>query len=893
MTPPPNTPKQLLALVLDPVDRDDVIGDLDEQYQEQIRAHGHRRATLWYWRQAAQLAWGLRRGRSAELAATPARGPMMSALSATARDAARMFRRDRAATVAIVLSLALGIGANIAIFSILNSLVFRSLPVPEADRLVQLLALPTRSAWSYPQWEQIRARPGLYESATAWTGTQFNLAQRGESNFAAGLWVSGDFFKVFQVRPSLGRLLGAADDVRGSPEAQVAVVSHGFWQRHFGGSDDAIGARLSLGRLAVTVVGVTPPGFFGPEVGRSFDLILPLSLEAQFRGRGSMLDQRSSWWLSIVARLPAGGTRGSLEAALRSLQPRIREATLPPGLRPEALAAYLVPPITVVPAATGSSYARTRYREPLAIVMAIVALVLFIACANIANLLLARTEMRRHEFAVRLALGASRARLLRQLLFESLILSGMGAIAGIAVAQWGGQFLLQQLAVPGDTMFLPLPIDWRVMAFMVATALATALLFGLAPALRGALVSPSQTLQLRSRTPSSGGRRLAGMLVVAQLAVSLILVVAAGLLVRSFASLSSERLGFDPDAVLTVMLSARPSEVTKDPAPVRIRRVLEEVRAAPGVEAAALSQFIPTGGNQWDNIFENPPGLSLPESARDVFMNSVSPGWFRTLGTRLLAGRDFDWADAAHSDTLAVVNQTLARTFFPGQDPIGQTLREIGAPGQDMPAIAVIGVVEDAVYLSAREGTPPTLYRFSGSPNTLMVRGADGSSAAFKATVAQAIDRADRDFLVTFNPLAAQVRVTLARERILAMLSGFFGVLAMIVAGLGVYGVMATSVNRRRSEIGVRRALGATEHNIVRLIVGRGAGLVGIGLAVGAAISLWSTTFLESLLYGMSPRDPATIAAAAALLLSVALVAIWLPSRRAARVDPARVLREG
>jgi predicted permease len=452
--------------------------------------------------------------------------------------------------------------------------------------------------------------------------------------------------------------------------------------------------------------------------------------------------------------------------------------------------------------------------------------------------------------------------------------------------------LISQLTTPGNTVFLAMPVDWRVLAFLAAIAVATALLFGTAPALGATRVQPTHGLHLRSRTPGSSSGRLSGAFVVAQVALSLVLVVGAGLLVRSFVALSGRPLGFDPDAIMTVTLSARPSQTTKDPAAVRVRRILDAVQATPGVAAAAFGQLIPTSGSSTATWFENPDGRSLSQSERQVSTNRVSPGWFATMGTRVLAGRDFEWSDTADAETRIVINDSLVRTFFPDVNPVGQTLREVGRPNHVMPALTVIGVVEDAVYVSARDGTPPTMYRLLPAASHLMVRAAKGPGGALKNSIAGAIARTDPDFLMTFRPLSEHVRATLARERILATLSGFFGALALLVAALGVYGVMASAVTRQRAEIGLRRALGATERNIFGLVVKRGMRLVGLGVTIGAVISLWAAGTLQTLLFSVSPRDPIAIAGAASVLVTVSFTAIWLPSRRASRLDPAIALRE-
>jgi predicted permease len=644
--------------------------------------------------------------------------------------------------------------------------------------------------------------------------------------------------------------------------------------------------------MTVTVVGVTPPEFFGPEVGRTFDVMLPLALEAQAHGRGSMLDQSATWWLFVVARLKAGSSPESLEAAMRAARDELRAATMPADMRPEDRAGYFAELPAVRSSATGQSYLRTRYREPLAVLMAIVAVVLLMACVNIANLLLARADARRHEFGVRFALGASRGRLVRQLLLESLWLCGAGAVTGMLFAYWGSRLLIAQISTSDDPVFLSLLIDWRVLGFTAAIALTSAFLVGAAPAVRATRGQPLLALQQRSGARATDRRLLSSAFVIAQVALSLVLVVAASLLIRSFASLSSFRLGFDPDSVLAVTLNARPSRTTKDPHGQRVRRILESVQATPGVAKTSFVQLIPTSGNTWTTTLQNPEGLALPRPARRVYLNRVSPGWFETMGTRMLSGRDFEWGEIAADTPTVVVNDALARRLFPGRDPVGLTVREAGAAAQS-PPMTVIGVVEDAVYSSAREGSPPTMYRGTATAVNLIVRASRGPALRLKPAVTAAIARADPDFVLTFRPLSAMVGSTVRRERVVASLSGFFGALALLVAGLGVYGVIASAVSRRQKEIGLRRAIGAPGSSIVLLIARRGVRLVACGLVLGLAISFWTAGLAETLMFGIGPRDPATFAGAAVLLFAVALGAMYLPARRAARLDPARILREG
>ena len=824
------------------------------------------------------------------------------------RDALRALRSTPIVTAVAILSLALGIGANTAIFSLLNTILLRSLPVRDPERLAVLMLGPDRTSWTNPLWEQLRAHPDVFDGACAWGGTQFNLARGGETQFVNGIMTSGRFFDVLGVPAVLGRTFTDDDDRRGGGSAgPVAVISYAFWQQHFGGAADVIGKPLSVETVPFTIIGVTPPSFSGPTIGIRYDVAIPIGTEPLIRGASqSALDRRGWWWLNVMARLKPGQTFAAATGAFRAIQPQMREATLP-GWRPEDLKQYLRAGFEVIPASMGTSFLRRQYEQPLVALMVVVALVLLIACANIANVLLARAIGRRHEMSVRLALGATRGMLLRQLLVESAIVSAAGAVAGLVFARWGSALLVREISTQGRQVFLDLSLDWRVLGFTAGVAMVTALLFGTAPALRASSVAPNDVLKEHGRG-AAGDRRFGLLhgLVVGQVALSLVLIVAAGLFVRTFANLTHVPLGFDRGGVIVLDLDARRSTVTPAARLQMYERARDEVAALPGVTAAALSAVTPVSGSIWDETIENPPGLALTEDERDVYANRVSAGWFAAYGTPLLAGRDFDRADTLGAPPVIIVNETFARKFFGGRNPVGQAVREIARPGASTPALHIIGLVKDAVYFSVRRPVPPTMYfavtqsedpltRLSdaGTSISLSVHAATGARGALSKSVAAAIARVDPNVSVTFHSLADEIDGSLTQERIVAMLSAFFGGLALLLAGIGLYGVMSYTVGRRRTEIGIRMALGAGPTSAVASILLRVAVLVGLGIATGAALSLWASGFVGSLLYGLAPRDPAILAGAAVVLVLIAAAAAWVPARRAARIDPAQVLREG
>jgi putative ABC transport system permease protein len=812
--------------------------------------------------------------------------PMKSWFVVDWRDGWRSLRSTPAITTLAVLSLGLGIGANSALFSIYNGLMLRTLPVADADRLVLL-----GDIWTNPIWEEIRARQDqIADGAFAWSAEQFDLSASGETDPVDGIFASGRMFEVMGISAIRGRTFTPADDDRHAGRTEtVAVISYRLWQRRFAGADDVIGRTLSIDRKSFTIVGVMPNGFFGPDVGRSADIILPLATEAVINGPDSVLDVRLNWWLNIMLRLRRDQTIAQLTGHLRGVQLQIREATLP-----ELKHEYLTDPFTLEPAPSGRSTLRERYERPLEALMAVVGLVLLIACANIANLLLARATARRHELGVRLALGASRLRLSRQLLAESLLLAAAGAALGLLFARWGSQALVAQLSSVGNSVYLPMPVDWRVLAFTTGIAVTTAMLFGIAPALSVSGLSPFEALKEQGRS-ASGDRRVGvrHALLVLQVALSLMLVVTASLFTRTLFSLTTRDVGFDREPVLMASVSVnQAAERRLD----EFERLRDAAAVVPGVANAAISFTTPTGRAGWNTRIVVPPDSPLKGRERASWINAVSPDWFKTYGIRLAGGRDFDSRDRIGAPPVAIVNRVFVRRFLRDGDPIGQHFSAEGPSGKQ-DAFEVVGVVEDSVYRSLRAAMEPTMFvpfaqwKDPRSVVSLAVRSAGAPPQSLTRSLSDALGTADPQASLTFFTLSSQVDAALVQERMLARLSTFFGGLALLLASLGLYGVTAYSVNRRRGEIGIRMALGANGGAIVRMVLNRVGVLVAVGIAIGTAASVWASRFVASFLYGFEPSDPATFAVAALVLSLVAAVAGWLPARRASRIDPAAVLR--
>jgi len=818
------------------------------------------------------------------------------------RDAFRALQATPIVTAVAILSLALGIGANTAIFSILDTLMLRTLPVKSADRLAVVgIGSSERDSFTNPIWEQIRDRRDLFDGAFAYSSSRFNLSSTAQTDYVDGFWASGRIFDVLGVPATLGRTFTEADDRRGGgPDGAVAVISYRYWQSRYSGAADVIGRQVTIDRIPYTIVGVTPPEFFGVEVGRTFDIAIPIGTEPLIRGKESGLDRRSYWWMSVFIRLKADQTFASATAALRGVQPQIREATIPPNFRPEDQARYLSESFVLTPASSGNSFLRDRYRTALLTIMGVVGLVLLIACANIANLLLARATARRHEMSIRLALGASRPRLIRQLLVESLLLAGCGAALGVLFARWGATLLVRQLSTTTNTVFLDTGIDWRVLGFTALIAVTTALLFGMAPAFRASGTTPNEALKQQGRGVVGDGRfALGNLLVVAQVALSLVLIVAAGLFIRTFTSLSNLPLGFDRKPILVAGVSASRTGVQPEQRAALYERLRQAAADVPGVASAAASAVTPVSGSTWQYAIERVDDRVIGEKDRSVYVNIVSPGWFQTFGTRLLGGRDFTDQDTKAAQHVVIVNEAFARKFTNGSNPIGHHFRQPEYPERPAFDQEIVGYVQDAVYRSLRAPVPPTMYvpiaQHPEPPSGLAisVRTAGGSPALLTKSVAAALTGVNRDITLSFRQLDEQVNSSLIQERIVAMMSGFFGGLALLLAALGLYGVTSYAVNRRRTELGIRMALGAGPGGVVGLVLRRAAILVTAGVIIGVIASWMLSRFVATLLYGLQPRDPGTMAAAALVLMAIAALAAWIPARRASQIDPARVLREG
>jgi putative ABC transport system permease protein len=821
------------------------------------------------------------------------------------RDAVRGLRKSPGFAFVTIATLALGIGANTSLFSIFNSLIMRPLPVRDPGSL----ALIADGSWSYPVWQEINARADrLFDGAFTWSDETFDLTQGGQPVSVDGAYVSGRFFDVLGVPAFRGRMLTPADDSAVPPNGPVAVVSHRFWRQHFGGTNDVVGRQLTVlvqrQRLPFTVVGVMPPGFSGVAVGRIADVVLPFAAEPRLQGRDSALPTVGRSWLEIMVRLKPGQTIEHADAALRSVQSQIRDAVLP-GLRgsPAFAARYLTDPLTLVPAAAGASRLRTQFGTPLLAMVIAVGLVLLVACANIASLLLARVLARRGELSLRLALGGTRWRLARLLFLESFLVAMIGAALGLLFAKWGSALLVQQLGTWERTVSLDLALDWRVLVFTATLACLCAISAGVAPMFAMKSVAPGEALKSAGRA-LAGDRRFAvrGALVVAQIAVSFVLVIAAGLFLRTFASLTQLPLGFVPEPLVVVDVNLFASGIPPEERGARVER-LRNSAAVSGVLSVSLSQRRLLTGGGWftNNMVAVGDGPMLPEDRRNrVWRNATTPGWFETMGIPLRAGRDFSDRDRVGSPPVAIVNEAFVHRYLSDRQPIGQTLR---VDSNDGPRYEIVGVAADAVYTTPRDGMLPTMWvplaqreprEWSSWRNVVLtIKAVSGQRALVERAVATALTQADPALVFRSGTFDQMLVATMTQERLVAMMSGFFGALALLLAGLGLYGIVAQAVNARRTEIGLRMALGAQPTGVVRLVFRRLGALIVAGLALGLAGSWWAARFVAPLLFQVEARDPMTFSGTAAVLVGVGVLAAWVPARRAARLDPATVLREG
>jgi len=668
------------------------------------------------------------------------------------------------------------------------------------------------------------------------------------------------------------------------------VVSYAFWQRELGGERAALGPEVSLDGRRFPVIGVTPPQFFGVEVGNRFDVAVPLCSDLRDRAKG-----RTQWWLSAMGRLKPGWTEQRLNNYLKTVSPAIMEASLPPSYRPDQAKRFLKNRLVAQASATGVSELREQYESPLGLLLAATGLVLLIACANLANLLLARASVREREMAVRQAIGASRGRLIVQLLSESLLLAVLGTALGVALAQVLSRALIAFLSTENNPVFVGLAPDLRMLGFTAAMAVGTCLLFGLLPALRATRIAPAAAMRAGGRGTTAGRERygLRRVLVTAQVALSLVLLVGALLFVRSLQKLLDVQPGFRPEGVVAVNVDISPGKYPTERRSMVFGDLLEKLRAQPGVVSVAQVGMTPISGSGWNESVRPDASTGDPKNS---FFNRYGPGYLKTMGTALLAGRDFDARDTLGAPKVAVANEAFAKRFFEGRNPVGHTFRVEGEAGKPDRIYQIVGLVRNTKYYELREEFIPIAFfpiaqdERPGNDTNLVVRTFGRPQDTIRALKA-AVAAVNPGFVLEFRVMTVQIEESLLRDRLMAVLAGAFGVLASLLAAIGLYGVIAYMVARRQNEIGVRMALGADRASVVRLVLREAMMLLAAGLVIGVGLALWAGRAAATLLFGLKPNDAVTFVVASVLLAVVAAAAGYIPARRASGMDPMDALR--
>jgi predicted permease len=807
------------------------------------------------------------------------------------RYGARMLGKNPGFSAIVVLTLALGIGANTAIFSLTNTVLLKPLPIGHPEQLVQIdLPDPEQAGasygFSYPVYSYLRdhndALSGVFALASL---GRLNIAVGGEAEPAEGQIVSADYYSTLGITAAAGRTLAPDDDRTG--EHLAAVISYGYWKRRFGLDLGVVGRDITINGNPFTIVGVTQPEFFGVTVGDSPDLTVPMIAQPLVMSGRPQPGDSGTWWLTVMGRLRPGVSeeqaRVNLDVAFHQVAPRQMGRLK----------------VAIIPSGKGLSQFRDRFSKPLLALMVLVSLVLVIACANVAGLLLSRAASRRREIALRSALGARRKRLIRQLLIESSLLAGLGGGVGLAIAVWLNNVLVSLASSGGVPITIDLHFDSSVLEFAVSISVLTGILFGLAPALRLTRVDLTPELKTASRRSGSPGSRLifGKGLVISQVALGLLLIVGTGLFVRTLRNLKAQDLGFNKDNLVTFAIDPTLCGYQNRMGELYIQ-VLERIGKIPGIRAVSASHYGEMTLGRWEPRITVPGYAPAPNELNEVQANLVGPRFFETTGMALLEGRDFTGEDAASSAKVIVVNEATARHYFGSADCLGRRLSVSGIGGE----MQIAGVVKNAKYHSPREATLPMIFipflqlpekspSFLLSPMTFEARTAL-SPESVTPLIRQELQMVDKSIAIfAIKTLSQQVDESLVRERLLATLSSVLGLLALALGCLGLYGVMAYNVAQRTNEIGIRMALGAPRRRVLWMVLSETLVLVSAGIGIGLPIALVSTRLVSSLLFGLSPTDPPTVAASILLMLTAAVTAGYVPALKASRVDPVVALR--
>jgi predicted permease len=843
----------------------------------------------------------------------------MSTFLKDMRYAIRMLARSPGFAVIAILTLALGIGANTAIFSLVDAVLLGQLPVKNPQQLVLFTWHDTgkwppsvsqtgndsRFSFSYPAFKEFRERNQSLSSVFAFVPMGFTpqnttVSVNGNATLANGTMVTGEFFSGLGVTPLLGRGITEADENAGAP--RVAVISYAYWTSRFARDPSVVGSNVTVNGLPFTIVGVTPQSFYGVQQGMEPDLWIAFDDLPNLRpwsqkpwGSNSVYTARNWINLNIMGRLKPGVKRSQAQAELDILFHHYLTEDWKPQRESE------VPNFSLTPAAEGMPYLRKSLTKPLLILMAAVGMVLLIACANLATLLLARAMARQKEVSVRLALGASRARLVRQLLTESVLMAALGGALGLFIAQWGTRALLALFASGEKAIALPVRADTSVLLFALAVSVLTGILFGLAPALRAAGFDLAASMRETAANVTAGRdkHRLGRSLVVVQVALSLVLMIGAGLFVRTLMNYQRHNFGFQQQHLLSFGVDPTRAGYQGERLMNFYSQLLDRVRALPGVRSASIIEYAPF--SRWSNNSDIAViGAAQKPANPHVRHQAVGPNFFSTMGIPLVLGRGIEASDTAASPKVAVVDETFVKNFLPNQNPIGQRFH-FGLPGETSSKAVVfeiVGVVKPVELTDIHSRLRPKAYlAYAQAPPAFIgalffeVR-AQGDPRALISSLRETVAGMDPGLpLMGVSTQSKLLAGALTQETLFARLSSFFGILALLLALIGLYGTMAYTVTRKTHEIGIRMALGATPGEVVRMFVGQGIRLAGIGVAAGLVAALGVTRLAGSLMFGVSATDPWTFAGVALLLVLVAAAACYIPARRATRVAPVTALR--
>jgi predicted permease len=835
----------------------------------------------------------------------------MTGLFQDIRFGLRQLRKSVGFTSVAVITLALGIGANTSIFSLLNAVLLRNLPVHEPQQLVlfgkgtwrgSMDELPNRSwqLFSYPFFREFRQKNQVFSEVGAISSILFGTHGRvaGGTNLEKinVELVSGSYFNVVEVKPLLGRTLTVADDQ--TPGAHpVAVASYSWWQRRYGKNPGIVGKTVTFGSTVYTIIGVAPPEFFGVIVGQSPDLWIPLAMQKEISPGWNGLENKMFQSLYIVARRRPDVSVEQANANTNLLFKQILQEYVAPQPSQKQLDDINRAQIALTPAATGLSQLRHEFSSPLKILMAVVGLVLLVACANVANLLLARATARRREIAVRMSLGAARWRLIRQLLVESTLLGSAGTVLGAWFAWWAMRLLLRMVSTGGETIQLSVSLDAQVLGFTALIATLTVLLFGGAPAFYATRLELTPSLKEgRGTTSAQSTSLLARGLIIGQVALSLVLLVGAGLFLHSLINLTNIDTGFNKQNVLMTSVDAIGAGYQEDSRLESMMQRLEErVTALPGVRGASFAFAVFNQGGWTTKALVS--GRTLNDHDPDIDHNVVGPGYFDAMGMAIILGRGLLPQDSLASKRVAVINETMARTYFAGESPLGRTFT-VGDGSPQAPewqSLEVVGVVKDAKYMDLDERQMPAAFyphsQHIGYRYYFLARYA-GNQQAFSRAIANIAADIDPNLPVgDFTTLAQTVDDSVLNHRLVAQLCTFFGLLAVLLACIGIYGLMSYGVRRRTNEFGVRLALGAERRHVTWLVLRETLLLVSLGLAIGLAVAVGVNRFVASFLFDLKPYDAVSLGSAIVVMTTVAFLAGYLPARRAAKVDPVIALR--